>query len=94
MLRRVAKVLAASVHVDIRGKAQRPAAVVADVPKRGDLPKFEMDFLRREKVNRMRNFRIAEALYNEAVTLGIIPLKNPLEGIEVDLRIARAVNRV
>jgi hypothetical protein len=41
-----------------------------------------------------RNFHIVEALYKEAVTLGIIPLKNPLDGIEVDLKIAKVVNSV
>jgi hypothetical protein len=62
--------------------------------KRSGLLKFELDLLRGEKVDIARNFRIVEALYNEAVTLGIIPLKNPLDGIEVDLKIAKVVNRV
>jgi hypothetical protein len=62
--------------------------------KRSGLLEFELDFLRREKVDRVRNFHIVEALYNEAVTLGILPLKNPLDGIEVDLKIAKVVNRV
>jgi hypothetical protein len=38
------------------------------------------------------NFKIANALYHEAVALGIIPLKNPLDGIEADLRMAKPVN--
>ena len=59
-----------------------------------ELQKFELDFLRKEKVDIARNFRIVEALYKEAVTLGIIPLKNPLDGIEVDLKIAKVVNSV
>ncbi|HPD60313.1 MAG TPA: hypothetical protein PKV48_00940 [Thermodesulfobacteriota bacterium] len=62
--------------------------------KRSGLLKFERDFLRKEKVDMARNFLIVEALYNEAITLGIIPLKNPLDGIEVDVKIAKAVNRV
>ena len=94
MLRRIADVLAARVHVEIRGKRQKSPPVVADVHKRRELPKVERDLLKREKVDRVRNFRIAEALYKEAVTLGAIPLKNPLNGIEVDLKIARVVNRV
>jgi len=65
-----------------------------DVHKRRGLLKFELDFLREEKIDIVRNFHIVEALYKEAVTLGIIPLKNPLDGIEVDLRIARVVNSV
>ena len=39
------------------------------------------------------NFQMVE-YYNEAVTLGVIPLKNPLDGIEVDLRIAKVINSV
>lgn len=105
MLRRVADVLGANVHVEIQAKKQQSPPVVAetkaiyrvksiDFRKRKELQKFEFDFLRKEKAGISRNFRILEALYKEAVTLGIIPLKNPLDGIEVDLRIARVVNRV
>ena len=53
-----------------------------------------MELLRKEKLDIKRNFKIAEALYHEAVVLGILPSKKPLDGIEVDLRIARAINRV
>jgi transcriptional regulator with XRE-family HTH domain len=106
MLRRVAEVLAASVHVEIRGKKQQPPPVVAEAKatyrtknkdvgmRQNEFQKFELDFLKKEKVDIVRNFRIAEALYREAVTLGIIPLKDPLDGIEVDLKIARVVNSV
>jgi len=105
MLRRVADVLGATVRVEIQGKKQQSPPVVAeakaiyrvksmDFRKREELQKFEFDFLRKEKADISRNFRILEALYKEAVTLGIIPLKNPLDGIEVDLKIARVVNRV
>ncbi len=103
MLRRIADVLGATVHVEIHGK-KRPTVVAEAIPsyrvggdtvgKRNDLQEFELDFLRREKVNVARNLRIVEALFKEAVTLGIIPLKNPLDGIEVDLKIAKAVNSV
>ncbi len=54
----------------------------------------ELHFLREEKADIVRNLHIVEALYKEAVTLGIIPVKNPLDGVEVDLRIAKAVNSV
>jgi hypothetical protein len=37
---------------------------------------------------------MVEVLYKEAVDLGINPLKNPLDGIEVDLKIAKVVNGV
>jgi transcriptional regulator with XRE-family HTH domain len=103
MLRRIADVLGATVRVEIQGKEQ--PTVVAEtraiyrakgtaLGKRSDLQKFEMDFLREGKIDIARNFRIVEAFYKEAVTLGIIPLKKPLDGIEVDLKIAKVVNSV
>ena len=59
-----------------------------------EFQKFEIEFLKKKKAEMVRNFKMVEALYNEAVTLGVIPLKNPLDGIEVDLRIAKVVNSV
>jgi len=59
-----------------------------------EFQKFEKELLRKEKVNIMRNFRILEALYNEAVALGIIPLKTVLDGLEVDIKIAKVINSV
>lgn len=103
MLRRVADVLGANVHVEIQAKKHQSLPVVAeavyrvqsmDFRKREELQKFEFDFLRKEKADISMNFRILEALYREAVTLGILPLKHPLDGIEVDLKIAKVVNRV
>jgi transcriptional regulator with XRE-family HTH domain len=105
MLRRVAEVLGATVHVEIKDKKQQTPLVVGEVKaiygikskdlgRRSEFLKFERDFVREEKVDIVRNFRMVEALYKEAVALGIIPLKNPLDGIEVDLKIAKAVSRV
>jgi hypothetical protein len=62
--------------------------------KNNEFQKFEKEIVRKEKVDIMRNFRIEESLYNEAVSLGVIPLKNPLEGLEADIKIARVVNSV
>jgi len=62
--------------------------------KNNGLKKFEIEFVKKEKVNIVKNFHTVKALYNEAVTLGIIPFKNPLDGIEVDLKIAKVVNSV
>ena len=59
-----------------------------------ELQLFEMEFMRRGKLDVVRNFKIEEALYQEAISLGIIPLKNPLDGLEVDIKIARTINRV
>ena len=62
--------------------------------KNNELKQFEMEFMRKGKLDVVRNFKIEEALYQEAISLGIIPLKNPLDGLEVDIKIARTINRV
>lgn len=58
------------------------------------LQEFERKLLKKEKVDIIQNFKIVEALYKEAVALGIFPLKNPLEGLEIDIKIAKVVNSV
>jgi hypothetical protein len=55
---------------------------------------FEAELVKAEKIDIDRNFRLLDALYEEALALGVFPPKDALEGIEVDIRIARAVNRV
>jgi hypothetical protein len=62
--------------------------------RNNEFQQFEIELLRRGKLDVVRNFQIEEALYQEAVSLGIIPLKNPLDGLEVDIKIARVINRV
>jgi len=39
-----------------------------------------------------QNLAIFEGLYREAIALGALPLKDPLEGIENDIRLARLLN--
>lgn len=56
------------------------------------LQSFENALTRREPADHRRNLLIFEALYCEARTLGIIPLQNPLDGIEVDIRLAGVLN--
>jgi len=58
------------------------------------IQKFEMERMRNERLDVKRSFQIEESLYQEAVALGIFPLGNPFEGLEVDIRIAKAINRV
>lgn len=61
--------------------------------KRPDLVEaFEKDQMRREATDYARNLRVVDALYEHARRLGTLPLKNPLEGNEVDLRLARSLN--
>lgn len=56
------------------------------------LAKFEAAWLRMPPQDYRKQLRICEALYREAVTLGIFPLQDPLEGIEVDIRLAEVLN--
>ncbi len=55
---------------------------------------FEKSQIRGRSVDIAENFRIIEALYAEAVQLGVLPPKNPLEGLDAVLQIAKVVNSV
>jgi hypothetical protein len=58
------------------------------------LRSFERNFIRRTKADFRTNVALVEAMFREAVTLGVFPPKDSLAGIEVDIRIARAINYV
>ena len=58
------------------------------------LEEFERELLRSRKSDYWENLRVFEALYREAVSLGILPLKNPLEDLETDIRVAQVINGV
>ena len=59
---------------------------------RKKLDEFERELLRKENLSHKEALAIYEALHKEAVALGVINSDNILDGIEVDLRIARAIN--
>jgi hypothetical protein len=56
------------------------------------LEAFEKEQMRSSKPDFFKNLRIFEGLYEEAKLLGVFPLKDPLEGIEVDIRLAKVLN--
>lgn len=56
------------------------------------LNKFYQKLIEQENISHKKALSIYEALHKEAVSLGIINSENILEGLEVDLRIARAIN--
>lgn len=58
------------------------------------LARFEADYLKQAGVDYARNLSIMDAMWEEAVALGVLPPEDPMEGIEVDLRVARIVNGV
>jgi hypothetical protein len=58
------------------------------------LAEFEEEELRKEKSDYGNALRLFEAMWKEGMLLGVLPLKDPIEGIEVDIRIARILNDV
>lgn len=56
------------------------------------LERFNREQFRNKKYSYQDALKIFEALWQEAKDLGILPLKNPLEEIDSDMRIARAIN--
>ena len=53
-----------------------------------------MGLVRSQKPDIIRSYRLINAMYDEARRLGAFPLKDPLEGLDVDIRMAKAVNFV
>lgn len=56
------------------------------------LGQFERELIKKEKLSFKQALAIFEAMWKEGVNLGVLPPKEPLEGIEVDIRIARILN--
>ena len=55
---------------------------------------FEKDLIKKTPADYLINSKIADSLYREAVALKIFPLKKPIEGIEIDILFAKAINHV
>ena len=58
------------------------------------LDNFYRQLAAKENLSYKEALRIYDALHKEAVVLGAISHENIWDGFEVDLRIARAINRV
>ncbi len=56
------------------------------------LNSFENTYQKRSSLGYKEKLRIYESLWKEACNLKIFPLKDPLEGIEADIRIAKILN--
>ncbi len=56
------------------------------------LDKFHRKLIKEENLSYKKALAIYEALHKEAVSLGIISSENILEGLDVDLRIAKTIN--
>ncbi len=54
---------------------------------------FEDEFLKNQgRLTFGQSLKLFTSMWHEAVSLGAFPPQNPLEGIEVDIRIARILN--
>ena len=62
------------------------------VKNKRKLDKFYQKLIEQEDISHKKALSIYEAMHKEAVSLGIINSKNILEGLEIDLRIAKAIN--
>ena len=62
------------------------------ITNRDKLNEFERELARKENLSHKEALAIFDALHKEAVALGVISSENILDGIEVDLRIAKAIN--
>jgi hypothetical protein len=58
------------------------------------LRRLKKAILRQELPDYSHNVRLAEALYREAVSLGVFPPRDRLSGLDVDIRVARVINKV
>lgn len=53
---------------------------------------WKKERIRNEPVDVERNFVIMAAMYDHARALGVFPLADPLEGLDVRIKLAKAVN--
>jgi len=58
------------------------------------LEEFERDLVARDPLTYEQKMRIYEGMWNEAVSLGVLPPADPLEGIEVDIKVAKTLNSI
>ena len=64
------------------------------IQNRHELEEFYRKLDAEENLSYKEALAIYEMLHNEAVSLGAINSANILDGLEVDIRIAKAINRV
>ncbi|MCU4139026.1 MAG: hypothetical protein MW689_000815 [Thermodesulfobacteria bacterium] len=56
------------------------------------LKQFEEKFISEKKLSYEEALKIIDALWEEGLALKVLPPKDPLEGIETDIKIARILN--
>ena len=63
--------------------------MIRDVP---ELQQFEREFSRACRISHRQALAILDGLWAEGKALGVLPPKDPMSGIDVDLRVARILN--
>ena len=54
---------------------------------------FEDEFIKNQgKLSYVQSLKLFTAMWQEAVTLGVFPSGEPLEGIEADIKVAKVLN--
>lgn len=57
------------------------------------LKKFENSFIRAEgRLPFDKSLKLFTSMWNEGLALGVLPPKEPLEGIDTDIKIAKVLN--
>lgn len=54
--------------------------------------RFERELIKKEQLSYQKALKAFEALWQEGVALGVLPPSDALEGIEVDIQIAKILN--
>ena len=57
-----------------------------------ELQRFEREFSRTRRLSHLQALAILDGLWAEGKALGVLPPKDPMSGIEVDIRVARILN--
>jgi len=55
---------------------------------------FERKLIENSKIDIEENIKIFNELLQFAKFMGVLPLKNPLEGIEIDIKYAEVINGI
>jgi hypothetical protein len=53
---------------------------------------MEREFISKQRLSYKQSLQIFESMWNEGIKLGVLPPKEPLDGIDVDIRIAKIIN--
>ena len=59
-----------------------------------ELIDFENEMIKNNRPDYEKNLAIVEAMLVEAIELGVIPLKDPLDDIQTVVKIAKVINSV